>query len=53
MKENQKEKGKTQDYTQVYVMGNSELLGFKSKEQFLCKPKLCSYNILIKQVACG
>ena len=40
-------------YTQVYVMGNSDMFGFNSKDAVLAKPKLCSYNILIKQIACG
>lgn len=40
-------------YTKVYVVGSTDLLGFSGKEPTVKLPKLCSYNILIKQVACG
>ena len=40
------------DFTRVYVMGKTDLIGVKD-EQDITIPKMCSYNILIKQIACG
>ena len=40
-------------YTRVFVMGDTSLLGVKADESKLTTPRLCSYNILIKEVACG
>lgn len=38
---------------QTYVIGGPAQLGFQSDSQYLHKPKQCSYNIQIKQAACG
>lgn len=45
-----------QSYTRVYVLGNPDLIGVSqpnTSEPVIKVPKLCSYNILIKQIACG
>jgi len=34
-------------------MGTSQQLGLNNREAVISVPKLCSYNILIKQIACG
>jgi len=34
------------DYTKVYILGNSDLLGYQGKEEVIKIPKLCSYKIL-------
>ena len=38
---------------ETYVLGDPVVLGFHSDSQYLHKPKMCSYNIKIKQAACG
>lgn len=40
-------------FTRVYVEGHTDLLGFAGKEPILKAPKLCSYSILVQQIACG
>ena len=55
-------------YTKVYVMGDTKhgQLGFERpnehnkslteeerRSNVISRPKMCSYNILIKQIACG
>lgn len=49
-KQNQDKKDKASHtpFTQVYVLGNSEILGFAGKDPVIKVPKLCSYNILIR-----
>ena len=42
------------NYTEVYIMGETPLLGvMNSKQPTLKVPKLCSYSILIREIACG
>ena len=43
----------TKPYTAVYVVGSTEQLGFQSDKPYISSPKLCCYNILIKQIVCG
>ena len=38
---------------ETYVIGDPKVLGFPSDAEYFHKPKICSYNINIKQAACG
>jgi alpha-tubulin suppressor-like RCC1 family protein len=45
-------------FTKVYVMGETKhgQLGFmldENTESVIRMPKLCNYNVLVKQIACG
>ena len=47
-----------QTFTRVYVMGETKFgqLGFMlghADSSVIKMPKLCNYNILVKQIACG